>query len=76
MSDRMAQKNHLEEILNRVSSNVSSSTARSLWEKMRDEIRSGGPEAAARYVSAELDRCEEDFNRELALLRETHPMGG
>lgn len=70
MADRIAQKDNLVEILNRVSDKVSSSEARSLWEKMRDEMRSGGPDAAARYLGAELDRCTQDFERELASLRE------
>ena len=72
MADRIAQKDSLAEILNRVSGKVSSSEARSLWEKMRDEMRSGGPDAAARYIAAELDRCKQDFERELASLREAH----
>jgi hypothetical protein len=70
--DGVAQKDNLAEILNRVSDKVSSSEARSLWEKMRDEMRLGGPDAAARYIAAELDRCKQDFERELASLWETH----
>ena len=72
MAHDIAQKDNLAEILNRVSDKVSSSQARSLWEKMRDEMRSGGPDAAARYLGAELDRCKQDFERELTALRETH----
>ena len=72
MVDRIAQKDSLAEILNRVSDKVSSSEARSLWEKMRDEMRLGGPDAAARYIAAELDRCKQDFESELASLREAH----
>lgn len=72
MADGIAQKDNLAEILNRVSHKVSSSEARSLWEKMRDEMRSGGPDAAVRYIAAELDRCKQDCERELASLRETH----
>ena len=73
MLDRIPQKGNLAEILNRVSDKVSSSQARSLWEKMRDEMRLGGPDAAARYIAAELDRCKQDFENELASLREAHP---
>lgn len=72
MANRMGQEDHLVQILNRVSERVSSSEARSLWEKMRDEIRSDGPDAASKYIAAELDRCEQDFARELACLREAH----
>lgn len=74
MADRAMQKDNLAEILNRVNDKVSSTEARSLWEKMRDEIRSGGPDAAARYIATELDRCKQDFERELASLREAHAM--
>jgi hypothetical protein len=69
MGDSISQKDNLAEILKRVSDKVSSSEARSLWEKLREEIQSGGPDAAARYISAELDRCKEDFERELGYLR-------
>jgi len=62
----------LAEVLDRVSDKVSSSEARSMWEKMRNEMRSGGPDAAVRYLAAELDRCKQDFERELESLRETH----
>jgi hypothetical protein len=70
--DGTAQRNNLAEILDRVSEKVSSSEARSLWEKMRSEMRSGGTDAAAGYLGAELDRCKQDFERELASLREMH----
>ena len=72
MANGIARKDNLAEILNRVSDKVSSSEARSLWEKMRDEMQSGGPDAAARYIAAELDRCKQDFDRELTSLREAH----
>ncbi len=72
MTDGIPQKDNLSEILNRVSDKVSSSESRSLWEKMRDEMQSGGPDAAARYIAAELDRCKQDFDRELTSLREAH----
>jgi hypothetical protein len=70
MADGVAQKDNLAEILNRVSDKVSSSEARSLWERMRNEMRSGGPDAAARYIGTELDRCKQDFERELTALHE------
>lgn len=72
MADGIAQKDNLAEILNRISDKVSSSEARSLWEKMRDEMQSGGPDVAARYIAAELDRCRQDFELELNSLREAH----
>ncbi len=72
MAERLSQKDNLTKILDRVSGKVSSSEVRSLWEKMREEIRSGGPDAAARYIGAELDRCKQDFERELSSLREAH----
>lgn len=72
MADGNVQRDNLAEILDRVSDKVSSSQARSLWEKMRDEMQSGGPDAAARYIAAELDRCKQDFDQELTSLREAH----
>jgi hypothetical protein len=72
MSSDIAQNDNLAEIMNRVSDKVSSSGARSLWEKMRDEMQSGGSDAAVRYIAAELDRCKQDFDRELTSLREAH----
>ena len=72
MAESIAQKDNLTEILNRVSGKVSSPEAISLWEKMRDEMQTGGPDAAARYIAAELDRSKQDFERELISLREAH----
>jgi hypothetical protein len=72
MFDSIAQKDNLIEILNRVSEKVSSSEARSLWEKMRDEMQSGGPDDAARYIATELDHCYQDFQSALDALREGH----
>jgi hypothetical protein len=72
MGDSIGEKDNLAEILNRVSAKVSSSEARSLWEKLREEIQSGGPDAAARYISAELDRCKQDFEHELGYLKEAN----
>lgn len=69
MANGIVRRENLAEILNRLSDKVSSSEARSLWEKMKDEMRSGGSDAAVRYVAAELDRCKEDFERELGSLR-------
>lgn len=70
LADRTEQRDNLTEILNGVSEKVSSSGARSLWEKMRNEMQSGGTDAAVRYLGAELDRCKQDFDRELSSLRE------
>ena len=70
MADDITEKRNLAEILDRVSEKVSSSEAISLWEKMREEMRSGAADAAVRYLGAELDRCNQDFDRELASLRE------
>jgi hypothetical protein len=69
MSDSLPQKDNLADILNRVSEKVSTSDARSLWEKLRQEMQSGGPDAASKYVSAELDRCKQEFETELSRLR-------
>ena len=71
MVDGITQEGNLDEILNRISDKVSSSESRSLWEKMRDEMRSDGPDAAVRYIAAELDRCRQDFESEVSSLRET-----
>ncbi len=75
MAGGIAQKDNLAEILNRVSDKVSSSEARSLWEKMRDEMKLGGADAATRYIMAEMDRCKQDFECELTSLREEHARG-
>jgi len=72
LADGVAQQDNFADILNHVSDKVSSSETRSLWEKMRDEMESGGSDAAVRYVGTELDRCKKDFDRELASLRERH----
>ncbi len=71
MSDASKNNASLERVLNQVSMRVSKSETTSLWEKMREEMQSEGPDAAIRYISDELDRCKQDFERELRLLRES-----
>ena len=75
MVDGIPQNDNLVKILDRVSDKVSSSEARSLWVRIRDEMRSGRPDAAVRYIGAELDRCKQDFERDLASIREAHARG-
>lgn len=72
MTNAMRTEGNLQEILERVSSRISSSEARSLWEKMREEMEAGGPDTATRYLGDELDRCKQDFEREMTSLRETY----
>ncbi len=72
MVNNVTQKDNLREVLNHVSDRVSSSESRSLWEKMREEMQLGGPDAAAKYLAAELDRCKQNFESELTLLREKY----
>ncbi len=76
MAVGITEKGNLAEIFNRVSGKVSSSETRSLWEKMRDEMRSGGPDAAARYLGAELDRCRQVFAREMEALEADYSQRG
>jgi len=70
----ITKEGNLDKILNRVSDKVSSSESRSLWEKMRDEMRPSEPDAAVRYIATELDRCKQDFESELSSLRDAHAL--
>ena len=72
MAGEIARDRSLTEILDHVSRKVSSSDARSLWEKMRSEMQAEGPDAAIGYLGEELDRCKQDFERELTSLKESH----
>ncbi|MBI4244233.1 MAG: hypothetical protein HY606_09110 [Planctomycetes bacterium] len=72
MSDSITRENNLRKILDCISESVASSDARSLWEKIREEMQSGGPDAALQYLNDELTRCKNDFEREITCLRETY----
>jgi hypothetical protein len=71
MSDNTTREDNLRKILDCVSERVSSSNKRSLWEKVREEMQSGGPDAALQYLEDELTRCKNDFAREMATLKES-----
>ena len=70
MADSMIREDNLRKILDGVSATVSSSDARSLWEKIREEIQTGGPDASLQYVNDELNHCKNDFEREMTALKE------
>lgn len=74
MSDIMTREDKMRNILDCISESVSSSDVRSLWEKMREEMQSGGPDAALQYVNDELTRCKNEFEREMTSLKETCSM--
>jgi len=66
------REDNMRKIFDDVSATVSSSDARSLWEKIREEIQTGGPDAALQYVNDELDRCKNDFEREMTAINEAY----
>lgn len=68
----ITREDNLRRILDDVSSTVSSSDARSLWEKIREEIQTGVPDAALQYVNDELVRCKNDFEREMTAIKEAY----
>ena len=69
MSDAFAGPgSKLLEVMKEVRRNVSSSELRSLWEKMQEEMKQGGPDAALDYLTGEFDRCRLSFAKELEIL--------
>lgn len=71
MPDSMTREDNLRKILDCISERVSSSDMRSLWEKIREEMQSGGTDVALQYLEDELTRCKNDFEREMLALKES-----
>jgi hypothetical protein len=57
-----------EAVFEAVKSKVHSSEARSLWGRMREEIKRAGVDGAVSYIEGEFARLREDLKHEIARL--------